>query len=455
MFRDRSRLFAVWRRTISFAWPVSIQQAFNTLMRTTDIIVTGLFSPAAVAALGLADLYARLPHRLGQGLSGAAIALSSQDTGRGEDANRDEAITQALLLGFASGIPFIVFGALFGSEAIALLGAPSEVARLGGVYLAVIFSVAPARLVGQIGIASIQGTGDTRTPMVIETISNVINIVGSITLGLGVGPVPRLAILGVGLATAIARLFSFVAVLAVLHSDGTAAGIARPRSAVITRQLIDISIPKVLEGLSSTIVGFPFNALLLTFGTEVNAAYHIGNRMRQQFTGPVYRAFNTASSIVVGQGLGEGEPERARYEGWAVTALSGISLCIVGLAVFVGAEWLALIFTRDPLTLRYTIEFARVLAISGIFVGLFFTLSGGLRGAGETRIPFVGRLVGSFGFRLGFAFLASVTLGFGVAGVYAGIFLDHFCRFLIALYGYSRGDWAARAARMMADRNSH
>jgi Na+-driven multidrug efflux pump len=96
---ERARLFGVWRRVFDLSWPVMAEHVLRTLMRTTDIVVTGLFSPAAVAAIGLADLYARLPLRIGLGLGSGVIALSSQDTGSGATANRDEAITQALLVG--------------------------------------------------------------------------------------------------------------------------------------------------------------------------------------------------------------------------------------------------------------------------------------------------------------------------------------------------------------------
>ena len=78
----RERLFGIWRRVLSLAWPVMAEQTTRTLMRTVDVFVTGLFSPAAVAAVGLADLYARFPLRIGLGLGGGAISLSSQDTGR-------------------------------------------------------------------------------------------------------------------------------------------------------------------------------------------------------------------------------------------------------------------------------------------------------------------------------------------------------------------------------------
>lgn len=122
--RGWGRLVRVWRRVFALSWPVMVEQTFRTLMRTTDIVVTALFSPAAVAAIGLADLYARLPLRIGLGLGGGAIALSSQDTGSGAEANRDEAVTQALLMGVVAGIPFAVVGVTVGRWLIAAIGAP-------------------------------------------------------------------------------------------------------------------------------------------------------------------------------------------------------------------------------------------------------------------------------------------------------------------------------------------
>ena len=106
----RRRAFGVWRRVLDLSWPVMVQHVFRTLMRTTDVVVTGLFSPAAVAAVGLADLYARFPLRIGLGLGSGAIALSSQDTGSEALENRDEAVTQALLLGLLAGVPFAEIG---------------------------------------------------------------------------------------------------------------------------------------------------------------------------------------------------------------------------------------------------------------------------------------------------------------------------------------------------------
>jgi len=72
------------------------------------------------------------------------------------------------------------------------------------------------------------------------------------------------------------------------------------------------------------------------------------------------------------------------------------------------------------------------------FFGLFFPLSGSLRGAGDTRTPFYARLTGTTLFLLGFSYLAGVTLGYGLLGVYAGIVLSYAWWALVVGLGFLR-----------------
>ncbi|WP_435319663.1 MATE family efflux transporter [Haloarchaeobius sp. TZWSO28] len=451
---NRGRLLSVWRRVLGLSWPVMVEQTFRTGMRTTDIIVTGLFSPAAIAAIGLADLYARFPLRIGLGLGGGAIALSSQDTGAGAQANRDEAVTQAILLGLVAGIPFVAFGFLFGREAISLLGASDSVAQLGGTYLAIVFATAPARQVSLIAARSLQGTGDTRTPMYVNIVSNGLNIVGSVVLGLGLLGFQRYEIVGVGLATAFSNVFTAVVLCAIMSLGGTSAGFARPSNPIIARQLVVVSAPRVVEGFADTLAEFPFNALLLGFGTEVNAAFQVGRRLYQQVTGPLSRGYSVAASVVVGQALGEGDPDQAKENGIATALLGLVTVGGIGLALVVGAPLFVRVFTRDPATVGYAVDFARTYGLAAPALVTFVVFSGSLQGGSETRTPFVARVAGLLVFFLGFSYVVGVTLGYGVLGAYGGIIGYYGLAAVLVTVGFVRGDWARRAAKMMADRGS-
>ncbi|MFB6154250.1 MAG: MATE family efflux transporter [Haloferacaceae archaeon] len=429
-------------------------QTFRTLMRTTDVIVTALFSPAAVVAIGLADLYARFPLRIGLGLGGGAIALSSQDTGRGAAATRDEAVTQAVLLGALFGLPFAVAGLLFGDDLLALLGAGPTVTRLGGTYLAIVFVTAPARHVSLIAARALQGTGDTRTPMYVNVVANGVNIAGTVVLGLGLFGAPRLEIVGVGAATAAANVVTATALCAAIRWTDTAAGFVRPRDPTIARQLLVVSTPRIGEGVAATLAEFPFNALLLGFGTAVNAGFQISRRMYQQVTGPLGRGYHVASSVVVGQSLGEDDPDGARFDGWAVTALGVATVGLVGLGLVFAADWFVRLLTDHPATVHYATRFAQVFGLVATFRVTFTVLSGALQGAGETRVPFLARTTGTFGFMLGVTYLAGEVLGHGPVGAYAGVGLSYLWMALVVAYGFRYGDWAGRAARMMAERAS-
>jgi putative MATE family efflux protein len=457
---DGDRLLAVWKRVGALSWPVMVEQVSRTLMRTTDVFVTALFSPLAVAAIGLADLYARVPLRIGLGLGAGAIALSSQDTGSGATDLRDEAITQALLIGLLAGVPMVLFGLLLGEQAIGVLGIltdddrMAEVASLGGTYLAIIFATSPARHVALIGARALQGTGDTRTPMYVNLVSNGLNIGLSLVLGLGLLGAPRLEIVGVGLATAIGNLFTATVFVVLLATEYTTAGYVIPQRLIIAKQLLVVSAPKIAEGLFATIIEFPFNALLLAFGAEVNAAYQIGRRVYQQVTSPLSRGFRTGASIVVGQALGDGDPERARFEGWATALFGLLTVGSIGLLLAAFAEPIVRLFTDDPATVEPAIGFAAVYGITAPFTALFVLLAGALQGGSDTMTPLIARTTGLLGFYLGFSSFAAVVLGWGIAGLYAGIFGYYTWSLLVVAVGFRYGGWADRAAEMMAERGS-
>ncbi|MFW6448690.1 MAG: MATE family efflux transporter [Halobacteriota archaeon] len=448
----RERMLAIWRRTIALSWPIAIQQTLNTLMRTVDLVVTGLFSPAAIAAVGLADLYAHFPLRVGLSLGTGAIALSSQDTGRGAHASRDRAITQALLIGFLLGIPLVAVGLLGSSFLIDLLGAESEVVRLGGLYLMLVFAASPMRITALVGARSLQGTGDTLTPMLINGAANVINIALTVSLGLGLFGLPRLEIVGVGIATAVARTFEAVVIVGAIASPLTDLGLARPRDATITKQLLGISAPTFAEGMSSSLAEFPFNSITLLFGTEANAAYHVGRRIYQQLGAPIYRSLSVASSVIVGQLLGEGKPDEARFAGYSITALGLVTLTAIAAVLFAVAEPVATVFTDDPLTREIAVDFVRLFTVAIASFGVFSPIAGSLRGAGDTRTPFYARISAAIVFLLGFSYVVGVVLGFGLFGVFAGLLLNYLWWSVVVTAGFVWGDWAERADALIAER---
>jgi Na+-driven multidrug efflux pump len=241
---------------------------------------------------------------------------------------------------------------------------------------------------------------------------------------------------------------------AAIFSSRTSAAFVRPERLVITRQLLAVSAPRIGEGMVATVAEFPFNALLLTFGTEVNAAYQIGRRAYQQVTSPLSRGYNTATSVVVGQSVGAGDITEARFQGWTTLVLGVGTVGVIGLILAAGAEPFVALFTDDALTAGYAEGFARAYGLAAPALAGYLVLAGALQGGSDTRTPFVARVSGLFGFLLGFSYVTSVVLGWGVAGIYAGVALQYVWSLAVVGWGFAYGDWAAKATEMMGARGS-
>ena len=439
-------------------------------MRTVDVLVTAAISPAAVVAIGLADLFARFPLRIGLGLGGGAIALASQDTGSGATGNRDESVTQSLLLGLLAGIPFVALGVLAGPTLVGLFPASDDAVRLGGTYLAIVFATAPARHVALVGSRTLQGIGDTTTPMYVNVVVNVVNATLSVGLGFGVAGLPALGVAGVAAATATANVLSAGLLVAAIYRPSSPLGYVRPTNWTIGAQLVRVGLPRTAEGFVSELAEFPFNALLLSLGPAagvtvaagaspgdvVNAGFQVGRRVYQQVTGPLSRGYNVAASVLVGQALGRSDPATAGYDGWATAALAvgsvgGVGLLLVALADPVVA---ALGFGSSPAAMEFAAEFAVVYGLSAPGLALFVALSGALQGAGATRLPFLARFTGMFGFFVGFSYLAVTYTDLGLTGVYAGVVLAHVWMGATMVVAFRDADWAGTAAGLLRERGS-
>jgi len=443
----------IWKQSLALAWPITVDKTLRTLMRTVDIIVTGFFSPAAIAAIGLADLYARFSTHTGSGVGGAAIALASQDTGSGNLVTRDESITQALLLGAVLGIPMAVFGVVFGYSAISVLGAPPAVAEMGSIYLMIIFLTAPARHVGYIASSALQGTGDTVTPMKINMFANAVNIVLTVLLGLGIGFFPTLEIIGVGIGTATGNVVTAILFMyAIYVSDNLT--LVKPSDPTVLKQLIVISTPRVIEGFSTTAAEFPFNAILLTFGVEVNAAWQVARRLYQQITAPATRAANTVSSIIVGQDIGKQEYETAKLNGRGIGLLGILIILPIGVGIAAFAEPFVRIFTSDPDTIRYAIYFTIAYGLSAGFETLFKIFSGVLQGAGDTRKPLYAELFSVSLSYIVFTYVVGIYLGFGVEIAYLAIVLHNMLRTVLVAVWFYNNSWVLYAQDLMKSRGS-
>lgn len=437
-------LFAdTWPRLARLGWPVSATLLVRITMRTVDILVVGaVVGAAGVAALGIGDAFARIVLFTALGLGAGTIATVSQHVGAGRTEEADTAVTQSALLALGVGLPFTLLGWVAAPAAYALLGAHGEVAELGATYLRVVMLSAVPRMLAIMLTRAFQGAGDTRTPLVIRSTGTLLNIGLTVLLVPGLAGLPELGVLGAALGTVAGNVFSGAVLVGVLLTGRR--GLHMRWSAVgetgTMRQIAAIGWPQVLERNLFSLGMLPLNAITLVFGTAANAGLQVGQRLMLYGLLPS-RGVSTASSSIAGNHLGRGDLDGADRYARGGLSLAAVMALPVGAALVVFAEPLAQLFVREPDALAAAVGWVRVYAVAVVLRSLYGVLRGAFQAGGMTAQPLMASLVGVGGFMVGASWLFGIGLGFGLAGVFAGVLLDPLVRTVLLYRTFRTGDW--------------
>src|SRR5437879_4808610 len=184
-----------------------------------------------------------------------------------------------------------------------------------------------------------------------------------------------------------------------------------------------------------------FAAVIALYGTAPYAAYGIGVNLLS-FSFVVGFGFSVAASTVVGQRLGARDPEGATRGGWRAMRLAIGVMLVFGACITAAARPLATFLIDDREVVRLTVAFIYVLGSVQALMAIEFSLAGALRGAGDTRFPFVTVLVGLFGVRLTLAALFAWR-GLRVEWVFAALIADYVVKATMFTMRFRSGRWAS------------
>ena len=173
---------------------------------------------------------------------------------------------------------------------------------------------------------------------------------------------------------------------------------------------------------------------------EILAALTAGLRLESIIYLPAF-AFNMANAVIVGNLLGEREPEDA-YRSGMMTAWIGVAVvACMALLVVINARWIASFLSNNPLVVHETVHYIYISMISEPFMALGIILGGGLSGAGDTRSVMI-RVAGSVWFiRLPLAYFLVVILDYGAASVWWSMNISQFVQCWFLYRRYSKKIW--------------
>ena len=437
---------AIYRRVMTLALPALVSNILFTFQIIADTIMLGRYPPAdiSLSAVGLGFVLYHMFFPLTMGLVTGTIAMIARRWGERDydEARRvatDSVITIALL-----SIPIALFGIFIGPHAIYYLGARGAVITEGTRYIRAIFAFYPFTALVIVYHGILRAAGDTKTPMYVDLISNVYNVVMNYTLIFGKFGFPELGVLGAGIATGTSYGVAF-AVYMLLQSGKKL--IAHPvysrevRYRVETvKKMFKIGIPAGIEMAMWSFSSIIFTVMILHFGTVGYSAYQIGLRAESLAYMPAF-AFGIAATTLAGQCLGAKREEEAKKVVLVSTYLCLIFMAAAGLIFILLPEYIAMIFTGDVEVEALAALYLFIIGFSEPALGAFFTLTGGMRGAGYTKVPMFVNLMGLIIMRLSLAYALGFILGMGLFGIWLGMAIETFLRAIVIYAVFIKGKW--------------
>jgi putative MATE family efflux protein len=435
------------REILAFTWPVILTNLLQSLTVTVNMLIVGNLGEEAgrdaIAGVGLGGQVVFLAQAIMMAVSAGTIALIARHIGAGEKKKAERVMEQSIVLCLLLTIPMTLLGWFGGGYLIHMFPATPEVQSLGEIYVKFVFLGSVFSFFEFIMGAALRGAGDMKTPMIMAAITNIVNIAAGYVLIFGYFGFPQMGVLGAAIANVIGFAAGASVYVVLLLRRKLMLNLPTKRKRYVRKvvqRIMNIGTPAAAEQAVLQIGFLLYTALIVYFGTAVLAGHQIGARIQGLAFMPGM-GFAMAATALVGQNLGARKPEEAEKCGWESTKLSMLVMCGIGAVMFILAEPMARIFVSDLDTVEYAALWIRLQALAMPAIGIHFTLSGALRGAGDTRWPLNVSALGMFVVRLPIALILAFPLGLGVLGAWIAFVIEYNVRAAIIAWRFKVGAW--------------
>ena len=440
--RDRSYV-------LRLSFPAILENLTATMMQITNMIMVGGLGAAATATVAVNSAPTWVLNSLVMAVGVGSTALVARSTGARETLAAEAACRQTFLLGLAAGAALSVLTYFLAPLIPVWMHADPSLHSEATVYMRILSAGFFPYYTGVVLAAALRGAGDMATPMKVSITASALNILGGFLLiyptrqisfpffsftmwGAGLG------VRGAAIATAVTTGLSGVwLVLAVLRPQSRLKlrlKQLRPDFSLI-KQLLTVGTPAALERLSISLGQMIFIGMVASLGTAQLAAHHLVVTIESLSYMPGY-GFAAAASTLVGQALGAEEPRKAQSQGGLTIRLCVMTMSLIGVALFSLAPWWMALFTADIQVRLIGTSLLRICSLEQPATALYLTSSGALRGAGETRAPFLIAFA-SMGLRLVLAYVFISLWNMGVQGAWWAMGIDLWVRGILTFLCFS------------------
>lgn len=375
-----------WEKISLFAIPMLIGNVAQQLYNTVDSIVVGRYvGDNALAAVGSAGPILNLLLVLFVGISVGAGVMVSQYFGAKKREELSKTIGNCITLTALATVAIMLLGSFMVRPLLEVLNTPASILDWSASYLTML-------LIGIGGVAYynilcgiLRGLGDSISALVYLLVATVINIVLDIWFVAGL----NMGVMGVALATVIAQAISAILCMFKLMRMGDIFDLKlnymkldSEHSMTIIRLGLPSGLTQAIFSMAMVIV----QSLTNSFGEMVIAANVIIMRVDGFAMMPNF-SFGTAMTTFAGQNVGANRYDRVEKGAKQGTLIAiGVSAVITSLILIFGKSLMG-IFTTTGELVDLSANMMKILAVGYIAMAVTQSLSGVMRGAGDTMTP--------------------------------------------------------------------
>ncbi|HJR63135.1 MAG TPA: MATE family efflux transporter [Gemmatimonadaceae bacterium] len=437
---------AVWK----IAWPTMLQNVIGGAQGMVDHVMVGHYVGfTGNAAVGVSWQIFLVVIVFIMSLFAGMSVLVARFAGADDPDKVDRTIYQALLT--STVLSFLVLaplGYVLSPRLLELVNAAPEVKAEALPYLRITFVFSGGMMVFFMLSGALRSAGDAQTPLRLGVAVTLLNLVLNVILIRGLGPIPAYGTAGAAMGTVIA--FTIASAYALLRMGRGGWVIRFPRRDNraldwgIIRALFRFGLPTGIQGIAMNVGG----VLLLSFigslaqSAAAQAAFAI--TYTQLFSMITWTTVGLmgAAAAVAGQSLGAGKPERAS-SAVHLSARIGVTIAAVVGALFllIPRPLLAIFGVDEPTVIDVGVELLRVLSLSGLFIAVALTYTGGLQGTGDTKSPLYISIVSQIVVPLGICFVIQQTSTLDPIDIWLAILLGHVTRCILSVLRFNQGKW--------------
>ncbi|MFW6375636.1 MAG: MATE family efflux transporter [Thermoplasmatota archaeon] len=432
------------------AWPMMVAQLLQTTYNLIDTIWLGRLPPPentlSVGAISVAWPFVFLLLSVEMGLGIAGISMISQHTGAKEYDEAYHDTGQLFLMFLVISTILGGVGFLIAEDFLNFLTQEADLVPYATSYLQIIFLGFPLLLTFAAFSFSLRAWGDTITPMLVMTVSVVINIILDPVLIFGLGPFPSMGIRGAAVATVFARGVGTGIAIYILWAGKVDIKLKlhhlKPDIKKI-KKFVSVGLPATLGRIEES-VGFVLMTGLLAMlpmQEQVLAAYGIGSRVIN-ITFVILGGLMMAVSTMVGQALGADKKTRAEKTTNRATIVMIFFMSLVSISfVLFRYQIMRFFIVDEPLVIEIGARFLAILAIGGPFFAIYEGVSGALNGSGHTGQQFALSLLRLWGLRIPMILILAFALVLNSTGAWLAIASSNVITGIAAYLLYKKGWW--------------